>query len=83
MSNFQSDRIIDLCYTAEIKPMVNQLKLHSFYQREDELAILREYGIAPQAWAPFAEGMNGIFTNSVLKGSAEVHGKSVTQVILR
>lgn len=63
VSNFQSDRIIDLCYTAEIKPMVNQLELHPFYQREDELTILREYGIVPQAWAPFAEGMNGMFTN--------------------
>lgn len=63
VSNFQSDRIIDLCYTAEIKPMVNRLELHPFYQREDELTILREYGIVPQAWAPFAEGMNGMFTN--------------------
>ena len=83
VSNFQSDRIIDLCYTAEIKPMVNQLELHPFYQREEELTILREYGIVPQAWAPFAEGMNGMFTNSVLKGIAEAHGKSVAQVILR
>ena len=83
VSNFQSDRIIDLCYTAEIKPMVNQLELHPFYQREEELAILREYGIVPQAWAPFAEGMNGMFTNSVLKGIADRHGKTVAQVILR
>lgn len=83
VSNFQSDRIIDLCYTAEIKPMVNQLELHPFYQREEELAILREYGIVPQAWAPFAEGMNGMFTNPVLKGIAEQHGKTVAQVILR
>lgn len=47
VSNFQSDRIINLCYTAEIKPTVNQLELHPFYQREEELAILREYGIVP------------------------------------
>ena len=83
VSNFQSDRIIDLCYTAEIKPMVNQLELHPFYQREEELAILREYGIVPQAWAPFAEGMNDMFANPVLKGIAERHGKTVAQVILR
>ena len=83
VSNFQSDRIIDLCYTAEIKPMVNQLELHPFYQREEELAILREYGIVPQAWAPFAEGMNGMFTNPVLKDIAARHSKTVVQVILR
>lgn len=83
VSNFQSDRIIDLCYTAEIRPMVNQLELHPFYQREEELAILHEYGIVPQAWAPFAEGMNGMFTNPVLKETAQRYGKSVAQVILR
>lgn len=83
VSNFQSDRIIDLCYSAEIRPMVNQLELHPFYQREDELSILREYGIVPQAWAPFAEGMNGMFTNPVLKDIAEEHGKTVAQIILR
>lgn len=83
VSNFQSDRIIDLCYTAEIKPMVNQLELHPFYQRENELAILHEYGIVPQAWAPFAEGMNGTFTNPVLTGIAEELNKSVAQIVLR
>lgn len=83
VSNFQSDRIIDLCYTAEIRPMVNQLELHPFYQREEELTVLREYNITPQAWAPFAEGMNGMFTNPVLKGIAAGHGKSVAQIILR
>lgn len=83
VSNFQSDRIIDLCYTAEIKPMVNQLELHPFYQRENELAILHEYGIVPQAWAPFAEGMNGMFTNPVLTDIAEELNKSVAQIVLR
>lgn len=83
VSNFQSDRIIDLCYTAEIKPMVDQLELHPFYQREDELTILHEYGIVPQAWAPFAEGMNGMFTHPVLTDIAKEHHKSVAQIILR
>ena len=44
---------------------------------------MREYGIVPQAWAPFAEGMNGMFANPVLKNIAEQHGKTVAQVILR
>lgn len=83
VSNFQSDRIIDLCYTARIKPMVNQLELHPFYQREEELAVLREYGIAAQAWAPFAEGLNGMFTHPLLADLAAKYGKSVAQIVLR
>ena len=83
VSNFRSDRIIDLCYCVDIIPAVNQLELHPFYQREDELAILKDYGITPQAWAPFAEGMNGMFSNPILGKIASKHGKTVAQTILR
>ena len=83
VSNFLSDRLIDLCYSVEVLPMLNQLELHPFYQRTDELAIMKEYGIVAQAWAPFAEGMNGMFDNHVLKGIADKYGKTVAQVILR
>ncbi len=83
VSNFTSDRIIDLCKQFDTVPAVNQLELHPFYQREDELAILKQYGIQPEAWAPFAEGMNGMFENPVLASIAEQHGKTVAQVILR
>lgn len=83
ISNFLSDRLIDLCYCAEILPAVNQIEIHPFYQREEELTILREYDIVPQAWAPFAEGMNGMFTNPTLNSIAQKHGKTTAQVILR
>ncbi len=83
VSNFLPDRIIDLCFNAEIIPAVNQIELHPFYQREAELDILKEYGIIPQAWAPFAEGMNGMFTNPTLTEIAAAHGKSTAQIILR
>lgn len=83
VSNFQSDRILDLCQNVEIRPAIDQLELHPFYQRADELALLAELGICPQAWAPFAEGLNGLFTNPVLAAIAAAHGKSVAQVALR
>ena len=83
VSNFTSDRIIDLCSQFEIIPAVDQLEIHPFFQREEEIKILREYGIQPQAWASFAEGMHGMFVNPVLKAIAEEHGKTTAQVILR
>lgn len=83
VSNFTSDRIIDLCYNVKVIPAVNQLEIHPYFQRDEELGIMKEYGIQPQAWAPFAEGMNGMFTNPVLLKIAEAHGKSAAQVILR
>jgi 2,5-diketo-D-gluconate reductase A len=36
-----------------------------------------------EAWAPFAEGRNGLFTNPVLEQIGGKHGKSVAQTVLR
>ena len=59
VSNFSAARLIDLSYNFEVLPMVNQIELHVHYQREGELAVMRELGVQPQAWAPFAEGLKG------------------------
>lgn len=83
VSNFLPDRLIDLCYNTEVIPAVNQIERHPHYQREEHLAVMREFGVQPQAWAPFAEGMKGMFTEPVLAEIAKKHGKTPAQVILR
>ncbi|SFW77233.1 aldo/keto reductase [Chitinophaga sancti] len=35
VSNFYADRFVDLAKFSEIKPMVNQLEAHVFYQRKE------------------------------------------------
>lgn len=44
---------------------------------------MKNYGVVPEAWGPFAEGKHGIFTNPVLAEIAAKHGKTVGQVVLR
>lgn len=83
VSNFTSDRIVDFCYNIKVIPAINQIEIHPFYQRDEEIELLKEYKIQAQAWAPFAEGLNGMFTNPVLSKIAKSYGKSVAQVILR
>ena len=83
VSNFTSDRIVDFCYNIKVIPAINQLEIHPFYQRNEEIELLKEYKIQAEGWAPFAEGLNGMFTNPVLSKIAKSHGKSVAQVILR
>ena len=81
--NFYPERLTDLCLTAEVKPAVNQVELHPFFQQEKALATMKEFGVQPQAWGPLAEGKHGIFTNPVLTEIAQKYGKSVAQVVLR
>ena len=83
VANFHADRFIDLLLHNKIAPMVDQIEIHPFDQREKEIKYMKEYKIQPQGWAPFAEGQNGIFTNPVLEKIAKAHNKSVAQVILR
>lgn len=83
VSNFQGDRLLDLCQCAEIAPAVDQLELHPYYQRAGELALLAELGVRPQAWAPFAEGLGGLFDDPTLTEVAARHGRSTAQVALR
>ena len=44
---------------------------------------MKELQVQPQAWAPFAEGLKGMFTEPVLQKIAQKHGKTPAQVILR
>lgn len=81
--NFWPDRLLDLCFNAEIKPHINQIERHPHYQRMEDLQLMKELGIQPEAWAPFAEGLKGMFNEPVLLDIAQKHGKTPAQVILR
>lgn len=83
VSNHQPDRVMDLIVHNEVVPAVNQIEVHPFQQQVETQAFLRENGVQIQAWAPFAEGRNDMFTNPVLEEIAGKHGKTVAQVILR
>ena len=81
--NFLPDRLLDLCYNIEIRPQIDQIERHPHYQRAEDLALMKQLGVQPQAWAPFAEGLKGMFTEPALRDIAAKHGKTPAQVILR
>lgn len=83
VTSFSNERLQDLFLHNEVKPAVNQIETHPFQQQKDANAFLKAEGIVHEAWAPFAEGQKGIFTNSALTEIAASHGKSVAAVILR
>ncbi len=76
-------RLLDLYLTVDIKPMVNQVELHPFFQQLAALELMKKLNVQPEAWGPFAEGKFGIFTNPILEAIAKKHGKTTGQVILR
>lgn len=83
VSNFGVDRAVDLASFNKVTPQMNQIEINPFQQQTQNIEALLSEGIIPEAWAPFAEGKNNIFSNEVLENIGKKYGKSIAQVILR
>ncbi|MEI2809849.1 MAG: aldo/keto reductase [Nocardioides sp.] len=83
VSNFHSDRLVDLIERNEVTPAVNQVETHPFHARFADQELMGERGVQIESWGPFAEGKNDLFTNQMLAAIGHAHGKSVAQVVLR
>ena len=83
VSNFYPDRLVDLAIFSDVKPAVNQVEVNVFHQQIEAQTYNEKYGVQMEAWAPFAEGRNNMFTNPELKAIGDKYGKSIAQVILR
>ena len=83
VSNFSPERLVDLCMNHRLRPMVNQIEIHPFFQQREALQVMDSYGVVPQAWGPLSEAQKNIFHNRALAKIARQHNKSTAQVILR
>jgi 2,5-diketo-D-gluconate reductase A len=82
ISNFTPDRVADLVAFNKVVPAVNQIEVNPFNQQLQAAPYLLANGTQPQAWAPFAEGRNNLFSHPVLAEIAAKYGKSIGQVVL-
>lgn len=83
VSNFHPDRLADFMAFNTVIPAVNQVEVNPFTQQLHAAPWMKSRGIQPEAWAPFAEGRNGLFQHPVLTAIGEKQGKSPGQVVLR
>jgi 2,5-diketo-D-gluconate reductase A len=83
VSNFEANHLEELMAYATIKPAVNQIETHAFFQQEKAKGILKKYGIQMEAWSPLAQGRNGHFENETLAAIGRKYNKNNAQVSLR
>lgn len=83
VANFYPAILANFCENVEVIPAVNQVELHPFFVQANALETMKEYGVAPQAWGPLAEGKHGIFNDPEIKAIGDKYGKSNAQVVLR
>jgi len=83
VSNFQTDRVMDIIAFNEVIPAVNQIETHPFNQQIESQKFLTENNVQIESWGPFAEGRNNLFQNELLLSVAAKYNKSLAQVVLR
>lgn len=81
VSNFMPHHIEALMETAEIKPMVNQLKLCPGIEQPEIVQYCRENDIVVEAYSPFGTGL--IFDNEVMQNLSKKYNKTIAQICLR
>lgn len=74
VSNFHPDRLADLIAFNNVVPAVNQIEVNPFNQQLHAAPWMQSRGIQPEAWAPFAEGKNGLFQHPALAAIGQNSG---------
>lgn len=83
LSNFESERLEEVCEAATVKPAVLQVECHPYFQQNELKKRLAPYGTVIEAWYPIGHGDADLINEPVFTELAEKYGKTNVQIILR
>lgn len=83
VSNFSAGKIVEFAGFNDVKPQVNQVEVNPWYQRPSDLGLHAQIDVQVEAWAPFAEGRHGLFTDPILTEIGNQYDKTAGKVVLR
>ena len=83
LSNFESERLEEVCETASIKPAALQVECHPYYQQNELKKRIAKYGTVIESWYPIGHGDAGLINEPVFTELAKKYGKTNVQIILR
>lgn len=83
ISNFESERLEELCEAASVKPSVLQVECHPYYQQNALKARIEKYGTVIESWYPIGHGDPGLISEPLFTELGKKYGKTNVQIILR
>lgn len=83
ISNFESERLEELCQAANIKPAVLQVECHPYYAQEKLKERIAPYGTVIESWYPIGHGDKNLINERVFTELGKKYGKTNVQIILR
>ena len=81
VSNFYGRHIAELMKTAEIAPMVNQIKLCPGQPQEALVEYSHRANMVVEAYSPLGTG--GIFSHPFMRNLAQKYNRSIAQICIR
>lgn len=83
LSNFETERLEEILDIAKIKPAVNQVELHPYYQQGDLKKIMAKDNIKIESWYPLGHGDTQLLEEPLWKELGKKYLKTPAQIILR
>ncbi len=83
LSNFESNRLEEVCEAATIKPAVLQVECHPYYQQDALKKRIAAYGTIIESWYPLGHGDAGLMGEEIFTRLGKKYGKTNAQIILR
>ena len=84
ISNFEdSSKFEDLFNNARIKPVLNQIELHPYFQQRRIREKMEAKDVKTEGWAPLAQATTYLFKEKVIVKLAQKYKKTEAQIVLR
>ena len=83
ISNFEDNKFEELYNQAKIKPVLNQIELHPYFQQRDIRKRMNDVNVKTEGWAPLGQASSNLFNEDAIKKLAEKYKKTAAQIILR
>ena len=83
ISNFEDNKFEEIYNQAKIKPVLNQIELHPYFQQRDIRNRIEKFYCKTEGWAPLGQASSNLFNEEIIKKLAEKYKKTSAQVILR
>ena len=83
ISNFEDSKFEDLYNKVKIKPVLNQIELHPYFQQRNIRKKMEELNCKTEGWAPLGQASKYLFNEDIIKKLSEKYKKTPAQIILR
>ena len=80
--NFLPEHIERIEKETGVKPSINQIELHPFFNQQEQRTWHEANDIRTESWSPIGRA-NAVLQNDIIQNIAKKHNKTVAQVILR